>query len=358
MRQTSKRTAGRGFTLIELLVVVAIIALLIAILLPSLAKARELAKRTACGTSLNGTFKGFVAYSALQGGKWPIPAYNTTIPGAGLTSVQYTDAIGWGRGWGINNGKTNNGDVSTPIPTANADYQSYGETNISSVRVSTTRMFWALVKDGGTAKAFACPSSKDTPNPDQNPSEYWDFGVGDSTAILPATPPTPPSGFGLRPDKSPSTTRDGYGQCSYGIQVPFGSEGQPSDNVADSASFAVAADKGPFSAVIDGGSPAHKNTIVEKAPNTTDGIDKWQEWNSPNHGGYGSGEGQNVLYADGHVDWKPTAAASIGNDNIYTRWTDPTGTNSTNSHQGIGPGEAGATGNLAPAHAKDSLIYP
>ncbi|QNN23471.1 prepilin-type N-terminal cleavage/methylation domain-containing protein [Planctomycetales bacterium ZRK34] len=45
------RQRHRAFTLIELLVVVAIIALLIAILLPSLAAARDVARRVACGSN-------------------------------------------------------------------------------------------------------------------------------------------------------------------------------------------------------------------------------------------------------------------------------------------------------------------
>lgn len=56
--------ARRAFTLIELLVVVAIIALLLAILLPSLARAREQSKRTACGANLKAIGAGIALYGS------------------------------------------------------------------------------------------------------------------------------------------------------------------------------------------------------------------------------------------------------------------------------------------------------
>jgi prepilin-type N-terminal cleavage/methylation domain-containing protein len=62
----------RAFTLIELLVVVAVIAVLISILLPSLAQARERARRSACLSNLHQTHMSFFEYAAENADQVPL----------------------------------------------------------------------------------------------------------------------------------------------------------------------------------------------------------------------------------------------------------------------------------------------
>jgi prepilin-type N-terminal cleavage/methylation domain-containing protein len=57
---------GRAFTLIELLVVIAVIGLLAALLLPALARAREVGKRTRCASNLRQIGMAFMLYGSDQ----------------------------------------------------------------------------------------------------------------------------------------------------------------------------------------------------------------------------------------------------------------------------------------------------
>lgn len=318
----------RGFTLIELLVVVAIIALLISILLPSLARARELSKRTVCAANLKGTGNGFATYAVANNDDWPIPAHRPATAVDGTTTL-----VTFAGQTGVKRGQTNNSDLGRTLGGANG-----------STAVSTTRAFWELIRAGASSpKSFVCPSSEDQPNGEDNPQDFWDFGLGNST-----TEGTIPGGG------SPAAST-GYKQVSYGYQVPFGKNGRPSPNVDQD--MALVADKGPYGGVIenlktDNGPPA---TVLTSAS----APDDWKRWNSPNHGGHGDGEGQNVMYNDAHVDFVMTPLAGAGKDNIYTRWAN----NNQNNNQTYADrilGKHPTTGDnmFGPWGATDSFIYP
>lgn len=68
--------SGHGFSLIELLVVIAIISLLVSILLPSLNKAKDLARQTACASRYRSISTAIAMYTGDSGGTLPpIPWY-------------------------------------------------------------------------------------------------------------------------------------------------------------------------------------------------------------------------------------------------------------------------------------------
>jgi len=81
MCSTSVRRRPRGFTLIELLVVVSIIALLISILLPSLKKARDQAKLTLCATRLHDIGVALMSYNHSYN---RFPSQNAMLPAEGV----------------------------------------------------------------------------------------------------------------------------------------------------------------------------------------------------------------------------------------------------------------------------------
>ncbi len=66
----------KGFTLIELLVVIAIIALLLAVILPSLRKAKEMAKRVVCSSNLHQLGLAMHGYANENDERFPAVAGN------------------------------------------------------------------------------------------------------------------------------------------------------------------------------------------------------------------------------------------------------------------------------------------
>ncbi len=144
---------SKGFTLIELLVVIAIIALLVSILLPSLHRARELAKRTMCMTGLSGIGKAILMYSAENNDAFPSISNAQTPATAGEPGVAATDDI-----------DALDGDTS------GTDQECNILDNL------------CLLVEGGTIGwgSFICPSTGKEPGK-REPSEKYGFNIGGGT---------------------------------------------------------------------------------------------------------------------------------------------------------------------------------
>jgi prepilin-type N-terminal cleavage/methylation domain-containing protein len=291
--------SNRAFTLIELLVVVAIIALLISILLPSLGKARESAKRGACGANLRGINQACKTYASEErGGWWPTVASS----------------------WDMNQGNQKpllalGGTSGLP-----RDEESTETAGPKGEDVSPTRGLWLLVRDRGVAaKSFLCPSSGDFADDTPDTNSFYDF--------------------------------KGYGFMSYGYQIPFAvkvNQCRPVSDIDVDPRMVYVADKGPASRRSDREAVSSASPVANQVPGfnsdivtpalqglmappdypggaLTPELDArlQRPFNSPNHGGPGQGEGQNVARSDGSVQFEQSPLVGVDGDNVYSlqHWT-------------------------------------
>ncbi len=315
------RKRFKAFTLIELLVVIAIIALLISILLPSLSRARELSKRLVCGANTKGIGTSAKIYANENQEKWMAPPFSKKTDGDGIDYLC-----------------TGNPDAS-PCVGFQRERESTSETANSggaagSTALSVTRAYWIMVRSGDiTVKQFLCPSAPDNEDPTENLDLYYDFTA--------------------------------YENISYGYLVPFGPrDTQPREGMDNRQ--ALAADKGPhyLQNDLDASTrgPGGQGLRVDSSPKD------WRPFNSANHGGNGNGEGQNVLFADGHSSFIRTPLGGIDSDNIYSVMTDLWDLESTGRIYGDSPHDSQATNPYPGKEAfgqgtntyssTDSLIYP
>jgi len=128
-----------GFTLIELLVVIAIIALLVSIMLPTLGRAKELAKRTSCMANLKAIGNAISLYTTESDAIMP-RTVSTTSPAAGA--------------WILPNGTHVASDRDDALA------RLFDNTAANNVRAHPTACLFLLIRSGSLqAGSLVCPSA-------------------------------------------------------------------------------------------------------------------------------------------------------------------------------------------------------
>jgi len=256
IEKSGGRLTGLGFAVIG--IVVSVVAFL-TVILPVLRYRWYRASLMTCGSNLSGIGKAMFIYAS---------DYEYQLPQAGGKESIWAAKI---NDWKATDKRT--------AFNLEAD-SSGGQASISS-------SFYLLVKlVEVTPKSFVCPGDSGTKefNPakygarDRELIDFWDFG--------------------------PEPTK----HCSYSYHIPYGPYPL---TTSSEPGMAVAADRNPW---IPSPFVKAKKDFSKFDPNGT-----------PEEQIYGNaivhkGDGQNVLFQDGHVSFEKESFCGVKNDNIYTFW--------------------------------------
>jgi prepilin-type processing-associated H-X9-DG protein len=280
------RCARAGFTWVELLVVLVLIVVGISLFLPSRTICGESANRVKCASNLRQIGQAILLYSNDNRG-----AYPRTRMSAGPIRKPV-----WGTGAPATQPWDKNGPAENDV---------------------TAALFMLLRTEDITSDVFVCPVQGNNP-PDYARDE-----------------------FDGKQAKDRSNFTDWRKNLSYSYENPYPSDdavkrGFHLDNTIG-AEFAVASDMNP-------GIAGKGQNVLAVTP--TSSAQQMKQANSPNH----DGDGQNILYGDGHVSWESNPFVGVNRDNIYTRAKDD-GSDKANPSDASDPFGS-------PYDANDSVLLP
>lgn len=275
----------KGFTLVELLVVIGIIALLISILLPSLNRAREAANRIKCGSNLRQIGQALRQYAIddTRSGAYPRTFANSLIATATVGQAAADDYLAGNNLLGdpLADPFDDNDLISTNGGIYLADGATHPATQQGQNDVSAA--FYHLLRVADLeADIFLCPSAN------SEPLNYGD-GAGKASYVNWADPV-----------RNNSFSFQNMYPTALSISAGF----KWQDSIG--STVAIAADMNP-------GISGTRDDVT--AVTTASSSREIKLGNSNNHGK----EGQNVLFADGSVNFERTPFAGAGSDNIYTK---------------------------------------